>query len=56
MRVRPLWLLAAPLALAQHTPAERYVLFQKNLAMRGEAITRDQFQGIDSLEEWKRRR
>ena len=44
------------LLAAQHTPAERYEMFQKNLAMRGEAITRDQFQGIGGIEEWKRRR
>ena len=36
--------------------AQRYELFQKNLALRGDAITRDQFQGINSLEDWKRRR
>lgn len=44
------------LLAAQHTPAERYELFQKNLAMRGEAITRGQFEGINGIEEWKRRR
>ncbi len=35
---------------------QRYELFKKNLELRGEAITRDQFQGLDSLEDWKRRR
>ena len=39
----------------RHTPAERYELFKKNLAQRAAAITRDQFQGIDSLDDWKRR-
>ena len=30
--------------------------FKKNLAQRAAAITRDQFQGINNLEDWKRRR
>ncbi|MBI4903055.1 MAG: acetylxylan esterase [Acidobacteria bacterium] len=40
----------------RHTPTERYELFRKNLALRGETITRDQFRGIANLDDWKRRR
>ena len=40
----------------RHTPAQRYELFQKHLSLRGTAITGDQFMGINSLEDWKRRR
>ena len=39
-----------------HTAAQRYELFRNYLALRGAAITRDQFQGLHSLEDWKRRR
>ena len=40
----------------QHTPAERYDLFKKNLVHRAAAITGDQFRGINNLEDWQRRR
>src|SRR5262245_18250728 len=54
---RPLLLFAAACALMGQTPAaQRYELFQKNLALRAAAITRDQFKGIEDLESWKRRR
>jgi cephalosporin-C deacetylase-like acetyl esterase len=43
-------------ASRRHNSAERYELFKKNLVLRGEAITRDQFQGINNLDDWKRRR
>jgi cephalosporin-C deacetylase-like acetyl esterase len=46
---------AASLA-RRHNATERYELFKKNLAQRAEAITRDQLQGINNLEDWKRRR
>lgn len=46
----------APPAARQHTPAERYELFKNNLARRAAAITREQFRGVDNLEDWKRRR
>ena len=40
----------------QHSAEQRHELFLKNLAARGEAISRNSFQGITTLEEWKRRR
>lgn len=40
----------------RHTAAERYAMFQRNLVLRAEAISTGQFQGINSLEDWKRRR
>ena len=40
----------------RHTAAERYELFKTNLTLRGAAITRHQFRGINNLEDWKRRR
>lgn len=40
----------------RHNAAQRYELFQKNLVLRGAAITRDQFKGINNLDDWKRRR
>lgn len=46
-------LLAQP---ARHTPAQRYELFQKHLAIRAAAITQNQFQGVHNLDDWKRRR
>ncbi len=50
------WAQPAPSAARRHTAAERYELYQKNLALRAAAISRDQFQGINNLEDWKRRR
>jgi len=47
---------APPPGGGRHTPAQRYEMFQRNLVLRGEAITRDQFQGIGNLDDWKRRR
>ena len=61
----PILLLAAAASLfgqapgsggGSHTAAQRYELFRNHLAARGAAITRDQFQGINGLEDWKRRR
>ena len=40
----------------RHTAAQRYEMFQRNLALRGAAISRDPLQGIASLEDWKRKR
>ncbi|MGH9629488.1 MAG: alpha/beta hydrolase family protein, partial [Bryobacteraceae bacterium] len=40
----------------RHTAEERYALFQKNLELRGAAITANQFRGIRGLEDWKRER
>ncbi|MBE0656215.1 MAG: acetylxylan esterase [Bryobacteraceae bacterium] len=65
MRTLFLFLLIAVSALGQQTPApararpnaaQRYALFKNNLVLRGEAITRNQFEGINNLEDWKRRR
>ncbi|MBI3684332.1 MAG: acetylxylan esterase [Acidobacteria bacterium] len=39
-----------------HTAAQRYEMFRNHLAIRAAAITRDQFQGVHSLEDWTRRR
>jgi cephalosporin-C deacetylase-like acetyl esterase len=40
----------------RHSPQERYDLFRRHLANRGEAVTRHQFRGIGNLDEWKRNR
>ncbi|MCL5745330.1 MAG: hypothetical protein M1541_15620, partial [Acidobacteria bacterium] len=50
------WAQPAPPAARRHSPAERYELFKNNLRLRAEAISRRQFEGITSLEDWKRRR
>ncbi|HYI96626.1 MAG TPA: acetylxylan esterase [Bryobacteraceae bacterium] len=47
---------SAPDTARRHTAGERYALFQQNLKLRAAAITRDQFRGINNLEDWKRRR
>ena len=54
-------LLAASIAIFaaaqdRHTPQQRYELFQNHLKLRGAAVTRDQFQGINGLDDWQRRR
>ncbi len=51
-----LWGQSAPDTARRHTAAERYALFQQNLKLRAAAITRDQFRGVNNLEDWKRRR
>ncbi|MBL8179081.1 MAG: acetylxylan esterase [Bryobacterales bacterium] len=57
MRTLFLTLVAAAVSWAQPlNPAQRYELFQKNLAERASAITAGQFQGIANLEQWKLRR
>jgi cephalosporin-C deacetylase-like acetyl esterase len=43
-------------AARRHTAEERYAMFRKNLELRGNAITNNQFRDIRSLEDWKRRR
>ena len=50
------WAQPTPPAARRHTGAERYELFKKNLENRAAAISRDQFQGINNLDDWKRRR
>src|SRR5690606_12404094 len=40
----------------RHTPQERYSLFKKNLELRGEAITANQFREIRNLEDWQQKR
>lgn len=49
------WAQRAPSG-ARHNAVERYELFKKNLALRGAAISRDQFQSIHNLDDWNRRR
>ncbi len=39
-----------------HNAAQRYDLFRNNLSLRAAAISRDPFQGVANLEDWKRRR
>ena len=62
MRAVLMLLLCAVPALTQsqdavrHSPAERYKMFQKHLALRAAAITDNQFKGIDSLDKWKQKR
>jgi len=57
--MRP-YFLVCPCAIVNaqqsHTPAQRYEMFQKNLAARAAAISAKQFDGIASLDDWKRRR
>lgn len=50
------WAQPAPPGARRHNAAERYQLFKKNLELRGAAISRDQFTGINGLDDWKRRR
>jgi cephalosporin-C deacetylase-like acetyl esterase len=50
------WAQPTPAGARRHNAAERYALFQKNLAERAAAISRDQFQGINNLDDWKKRR
>lgn len=57
MRGIGLLFVALPLLGQQsHTAAQRYEMFKKNMADRAAAITRDQFKGINNLDDWKRRR
>ncbi len=54
--MRFLFVLAVAYAQQSHTPAQRYEMFQKNLAARAAAISSRQFDGVATLEDWKRRR
>ncbi|MBL8219360.1 MAG: acetylxylan esterase, partial [Bryobacterales bacterium] len=57
MRLLILAILAAGFCWSQPlNPAQRYELFQKNLAARAAAISANQFAGITNLEQWKQRR
>jgi cephalosporin-C deacetylase-like acetyl esterase len=63
MRVCAIVLLAVACAAAgpqgdarRHTAAERYELFKKNLTLRAQAITNNQFSGISKRADWERRR
>lgn len=51
-----LWAQPTPTAARRHSAAERYDLFKQNLALRAATITRDQFAGINNLDDWNRRR
>lgn len=51
-----LWGQATSSNARRHTAAERYELFKRNLVVRANAISRDPLQGIQNLEDWKRRR
>jgi len=57
------WLILTALSatmLAQpadfHDAAQRFELFRQYLARRGGEITRNQFAGIETLADWKRKR
>ncbi|MFN7935893.1 MAG: acetylxylan esterase [Bryobacteraceae bacterium] len=56
MKLLVLFLAAGSLWGQPLNPAQRYELFQKNLAERAAAITADQFAGISGLDDWKKRR
>lgn len=50
------WALAPPAGARRHSAAERYAMFNRNLVLRADAISRAQFDGLTSLDAWNRRR